>query len=121
MLTVSDFFSGCGGLSQGFKEAGFKINEGIDLNKSFLETYSYNFPNSKVLNLDLGNNDFLKKISYSDVIIGGPPCQGFSLTGPREIDDPRNKLYLSLKFNPQNQLPNQWQPTRINCTKSLCM
>lgn len=96
MLTVTDFFCGCGGLSQGFKEAGFKINEGIDLNKSFLETYSYNFPNSKVLNLDLGNNDFLKKISYSDVIIGGPPCQGFSLTGPREIDDPRNKLYLSI-------------------------
>lgn len=96
MLTVSDFFCGCGGLSQGFKEAGFKINVGIDLNKSFLETYSYNFPSSKVLNLDLGNNDFLKKISYSDVIIGGPPCQGFSLTGPREIDDPRNKLYLSI-------------------------
>ena len=44
MLTVSDFFCGCGGLSQGFKEAGFKIKTGIDFNKSFLETYAYNFP-----------------------------------------------------------------------------
>ena len=96
MLSVSDFFCGCGGLSQGFKEAGFSIKTGIDFNKSFLETYAHNFPGTKVLNLDLGNNEFLKQISYSDIIIGGPPCQGFSLTGPRNIDDPRNQLYLSM-------------------------
>jgi DNA (cytosine-5)-methyltransferase 1 len=96
MLSVSDFFCGCGGLSQGFKEAGFSIKTGIDFNKSFLETYAHNFPGTKVLNLDLGNNEFLKEISYSDIIIGGPPCQGFSLTGPRNIDDPRNQLYLSM-------------------------
>jgi len=96
MLTVSDFFCGCGGLSQGFKEAGFKIKTGIDFNKSFLETYAYNFPEANTLNLDLGKDNFLKKIPYTDVIIGGPPCQGFSLTGPRNIDDPRNKLYLSI-------------------------
>ena len=55
MLSVSDFFCGCGGLSQGFKEAGFSIKIGIDFNKSFLETYAHNFPGTKVLNLDLGN------------------------------------------------------------------
>ena len=59
MLSVSDFFCGCGGLSQGFKEAGFGIKTGIDFNKSFLETYAHNFPGTKVLNLDLGNNEFL--------------------------------------------------------------
>lgn len=96
MLTVSDFFCGCGGLSQGFKEAGFDIKTGIDFNKSFLETYSHNFPEAEVLNLDLGNAKFLEKISYSDIVVGGPPCQGFSLTGPRNIDDPRNDLYLSI-------------------------
>lgn len=96
MLTVSDFFCGCGGLSQGFKEAGFKIKTGIDFNKSFLETYAHNFPEASVLNLDLGKDKFLKEIPYSEVIIGGPPCQGFSLTGPRNIDDPRNQLYLSI-------------------------
>ena len=96
MLSVSDFFCGCGGLSQGFREAGFSIKTGIDFNKSFLETYAHNFPEAKVLNLDLGNNKFIDEISYSDVVIGGPPCQGFSLTGPRNIDDPRNELYLSI-------------------------
>tara|TARA_B110000261_G_C13034468_1_gene337668 strand:+ start:95 stop:1129 length:1035 start_codon:yes stop_codon:yes gene_type:complete len=96
MLTVSDFFCGCGGLSQGFREAGFKIKIGVDFNKSFLETYSYNFPEANVLNLDLSKENFLKEIQYSDIVIGGPPCQGFSLTGPRNIDDPRNQLYLSI-------------------------
>jgi len=96
MFSVSDFFCGCGGLSQGFKEAGFSIKAGIDFNKSFLETYRYNFPEAEVLNLDLGDSKFLNEISYSDVIVGGPPCQGFSLTGPRNIDDPRNELYLSI-------------------------
>ena len=40
MLSVSDFFCGCGGLSQGFREAGFNIKTGIDFNNSFLETYA---------------------------------------------------------------------------------
>ena len=68
MLSVSDFFCGCGGLSQGFKEAGFSIKAGIDFNKSFLDTYAHNFPEAEVLNLDLGNSKFLEKISYSDVV-----------------------------------------------------
>ena len=96
MLSVSDFFCGCGGLSQGFREAGFSIKTGIDFNKSFLETYAHNFSEATALNLDLSDNKFIDKISYSDVVIGGPPCQGFSLTGPRNIDDPRNQLYLSM-------------------------
>jgi hypothetical protein len=106
MLSVSDFFCGCGGLSQGFREAGFSIKTGIDFNKSFLETYSQNFPEAKVLNLDLGDNKFIDKISYSDVVIGGPPCQGFSLTGPRNIDDPRNEKKISLKVitQPRDEL-----------------
>ena len=61
MLSVSDFFCGCGGLSQGFREAGFNIKNGIDFNKSFLETYAQNFPEAKVLNLDLGDNKFIDK------------------------------------------------------------
>ena len=65
MFSVSDFFCGCGGLSQGFKEAGFSIKAGIDFNKSFLETYRYNFPEAEVLNLDLGDSKFLNEISYS--------------------------------------------------------
>jgi DNA (cytosine-5)-methyltransferase 1 len=96
MYTVNDFFSGCGGLSQGFKEAGFKIQVGIDKDETFLKTFSHNFQDSKTMHLDLGNDDDLDIIPKSDIIIAGPPCQGFSLTGPRNIDDSRNKLYLSV-------------------------
>jgi len=53
-----------------FWEVGFKIKIGIDVNKSFLETYAHNFPEANVLNLDLGKDNFLKEIPYSDVVIG---------------------------------------------------
>ena len=96
MLSVNDFFSGCGGLSQGFKEAGFKIQLAVDKEETFLETFSHNFKGSDTKKLDLGDENILKSIPKSDIIIAGPPCQGFSLTGPRNIDDPRNKLYLSV-------------------------
>ena len=96
MLSVNDFFSGCGGLSQGFKEAGFKIQVAVDKEEAFLKTFSHNFGGSQTKNLDLGDDNVLKDIPKADIIIGGPPCQGFSLTGPRNIDDPRNKLYLSV-------------------------
>ena len=96
MLSVNDFFSGCGGLSQGFKEAGFKIQVAVDKEEAFLKTFSHNFKDSQTKNLDLGDSNTLKDIPKSDIIIAGPPCQGFSITGPRNIDDPRNKLYLSV-------------------------
>ena len=96
MLLVNDFFSGCGGLSQGFKEAGFKIQVAVDKEATFLKTFSHNFKNSITKNLDLGDEGVLDQIPKADIIIAGPPCQGFSLTGPRNIDDPRNKLYLSV-------------------------
>ena len=105
MLSVNDFFSGCGGLSQGFKEAGFKIKVAVDKEEAFLKTFSHNFKDSETKNLYLCYSyilniipkyDILKDSPKSEIIIAGPPCQGFSLTGPRNIDDPRNKLYLSV-------------------------
>jgi DNA (cytosine-5)-methyltransferase 1 len=101
-LNVIDLFSGCGGLSKGFEEAGFNILLGIDNDKDALATFEQNHHNSKAVNIDLSNKDFLKDINNIidnnkvDVILAGPPCQGFSLTGPRNFDDPRNSLYLSV-------------------------
>lgn len=97
---VIDLFCGAGGLSLGFSKAGFNILLGIDNDISSLRTFEKNFKNSKVANIDLFNfnNGKIKKIigdEKVDVVIGGPPCQGFSLTGTRKKDDPRNKLYLS--------------------------
>lgn len=97
---VIDLFCGCGGLSLGFEQAGYNILLGIDSWKDALETFKYNHKNSEVLCADLSSlppEDVEKKINHQhvDVIIGGPPCQGFSIAGKHIVDDERNKLYKS--------------------------
>ena len=105
-LNVIDLFCGCGGLSEGFKQAGYNIIAGIDFNKAAIETYSKNFGENKGHCLDLLNvkeAEIMKIIDTSkvDVIIGGPPCQGFSSANKYKIEgeDPRNKLFFEfVKF-----------------------
>ena len=98
--TVLDLFCGCGGLSIGFEQAGFNVVLGIDNWKDALVTYQYNHKGSQTICADLMNlspKDVEKELGSKsiDVIIGGPPCQGFSIAGKRIIDDDRNKLYKS--------------------------
>lgn len=101
-MNVIDLFCGCGGLSYGYKEAGYKILLGIDNNETALKTFEFNHPGSKGLKIDLLRENFIDEIKEVvgnktvDVIIGGPPCQGFSLTGTRNPDDIRNKLYSAV-------------------------
>lgn len=97
-----DLFCGCGGFSYGFQHAGFDVALGIDMWKDATVTYKHNFPDTHVINDDITNitaDDILARLQMKaddiDVIIGGPPCQGFSVSGKRMIDDPRNKLYKS--------------------------
>ena len=96
-----DLFSGAGGLSYGFECAGFNILLGIDNDEKALETFELNHKNAKSICGDITEVSYLEDIKpiigdkKIDVIIGGPPCQGMSLSGPRKFDDPRNKLYLS--------------------------
>lgn len=100
-LNVIDLFSGCGGLSYGFINAGFNVLLGVDNDEKSLMTFSKNHPGAKTLLADISKinykDDIAPLIDYQaiDVIIGGPPCQGMSLSGPRKFDDPRNILYLS--------------------------
>lgn len=102
--SVLDLFCGCGGLSLGFEDAGYNIILGIDNWSDALKTFSFNHQASKTLCQDLSQIDIkefirLKGIKDIDVIIGGPPCQGFSIAGKRVLDDERNLLYKSfLKF-----------------------
>lgn len=100
-LKVIDLFSGCGGLSRGFIDAGYDVVLGVDNDKAALETFKANHDGAKALNLDLFDKKAIDRIKRKvsgnvDVIVAGPPCQGFSLTGTRNFDDKRNRLYLSV-------------------------
>jgi DNA (cytosine-5)-methyltransferase 1 len=101
-LKVIDLFSGCGGFSYGFESAGFHVVLGVDNDKAALETFKANHTNSKILLADLHQDKAIDDIVNEvkghkiDVIIAGPPCQGFSLTGARQRNDDRNKLFYSV-------------------------
>ena len=101
-LNAIDLFAGCGGLSKGFMDAGFDIIVGVDNDQAALNTFELNHHGAVALKADLSKQetfDQIKSIAGNksiDVIIAGPPCQGFSLTGPRNFDDKRNKLYLAV-------------------------
>lgn len=102
-----DLFCGCGGLSLGFEQAGFVPVAGIDFKVSAINTYCNHFTKAKGLCVDISSMDeeTIRKeigdLSSIDVIIGGPPCQGFSNANKNyvEEDDPRNKLFFEfMKF-----------------------
>lgn len=98
--TLVDFFCGAGGLSLGFVEEGFNIKLANDIQDVCIETYKYNhpeIPSSKIIQGDIKEivdnvSDYID--TDIDIVVGGPPCQGFSEANrQRVIDDPRNKLY----------------------------
>ena len=106
---VLDLFCGCGGMSWGLAKKGFQIVAGLDIWDIALKTYQYNHKHAKAVNLDITDADpieALKNIHVDpnniDIIIGGPPCQGFSKNIPasgRFLEDPRNQLYKAyLRF-----------------------
>jgi len=102
-VKVLDLFSGCGGFSYGFQEAGFNVVLGVDNVKVALDTFKHNHVNSEVFVKDLSCDDNIQEIvkflddqGGVDIIIAGPPCQGFSLTGSRNEDDKRNELFYSV-------------------------
>ena len=95
---VIDLFSGVGGLSLGFEMAGFKITLANEVDKEISEAYIKNHPDVKMINEDITNvkigTIFKEYKGKTDVIIGGPPCQGFSQKGSRKIfEDERNFLF----------------------------
>lgn len=98
-----DLFCGAGGLSLGFTQNGFITSLANDIEPCCVDTYAHNHPDTPRDNIVLGdineviaNIDSLMRFKDVDVVIGGPPCQGFSMANrQRLIDDPRNKLYKS--------------------------
>lgn len=113
-FTCVDLFSGAGGLSRGFYDAGYDVVLGVDFDEAALKTFKENHGSADTMKLDLFNHDNIEKIiDYLhqkkiklDVLVGGPPCQGFSIAGPRDMNDKRNTLYLAMveladKLKPQ--------------------
>lgn len=103
-FNVLDLFSGAGGLSRGFYDAGYEVVLGVDFDKAALKTFKENHGQAEAMNLDLFDHDnidviidFLKNRKIKlDVLVGGPPCQGFSVAGPRDMNDKRNTLYTAM-------------------------
>ena len=102
-----DLFCGCGGLSKGFTLAGYNCVGGIDFNQSAIDTFNHNFKKSKGLCCDLlemSTERIIEEygdLADVDVVIGGPPCQGFSSANRYKLEgaDPRNKLFFEfVKF-----------------------
>lgn len=87
-FTVADLFCGAGGLSHGFRRAGFTLSFAADTNRAALNTYQKNFGHSAAA-IDLSSE---QGIPSATVIVGGPPCQGFSSAGARKNGDHRNNL-----------------------------
>ncbi|MFN7806514.1 MAG: DNA cytosine methyltransferase [Planctomycetaceae bacterium] len=106
-LTCLDLFAGCGGFSLGLHRAGWQVKASIDFDPKAVEVYRANFPDTEnILCRDLtkfspAELQKLTGLTEVDMIVGGPPCQGFSQVrqrdganhGGRLIEDPRRRLY----------------------------
>jgi DNA (cytosine-5)-methyltransferase 1 len=100
-FNIIDLFSGAGGLSLGFEQVGFENVFSVDFMKDYCDTYRKNFPHHKLIQKDiskLSDKEILElsKNKEIDVVVGGPPCQGFSMAGKigrTFVDDPRNHLF----------------------------
>lgn len=107
-MRVVDLFSGCGGMSLGFKEAGFDIVGAFDNWDAAVEIYKANFKHP-IYKADLSNADYIQTIKElnPDLIVGGPPCQDYSIAGKREMGKRAN---LTIKFG---EIVSQVKPTWV--------
>ncbi len=112
-FTLVDLFCGAGGLSLGFRQTGFKTLLANDFDSMCIETYKYNHPEIPSSHIICGD---IRELSQHigqyvsedvDVVIGGPPCQGFSSANKhhRVIDDPRNELYKYFLMSVSKLIP----------------
>jgi len=111
-LNVIDLFCGCGGMSKGLTDAGLNVIAGIDIWDKAVESYNQNFEHraycEDLTKFSPEKFDELYNIEKKkvDVLVGGPPCQSYSIAGKRDKNDPRNALFMEYVrylnyFNPK--------------------
>ena len=114
-MKVVDLFCGCGGLSAGLRDAGFEILAGIDNEPSYIQTFTENFSDALPICDDASNiksEDLLAQLGLKqgelDMLVGGPPCQGFSKNVPRskrQLDSKNNTLVKTFLKHCEGMLP----------------
>jgi DNA (cytosine-5)-methyltransferase 1 len=110
-LSVLDLFAGAGGISEGFRQSGYRITGASEIDPDAAATFGHNFPEADVVCGNIREAAVDEQIddlaSRSDVIVGGPPCQAFSQVRnhARIIDDPRNSLYREFVRVVRRSLP----------------
>lgn len=94
-----ELFSGAGGMSLGFEQAGFDVVAAVEIDPVHCAVHEFNFPDCKIIAKSVNDVDgeFIRQAANIgdqevDVVFGGAPCQGFSMIGQRALDDPRNQL-----------------------------
>lgn len=105
MRKAVDLFCGCGGISVGAERAGFTVIAGIDVEAKYIASFKKNFTSAKALTTDITKTpplEFMKDVGLErgelSLLVGGPPCQGFSKNVPRKhryLEDPKNLLVKS--------------------------
>lgn len=99
-MNVIDLFCGCGGMSKGLTDAGLNIIAGIDIWDKAVESYNKNFEHKAFcqdltkFTPEMFDQTYNKENKTVDILVGGPPCQSFSIAGKRDKNDPRNALFM---------------------------
>ena len=106
LFNAVDFFSGAGGFLVALQKAGFNVLFSNEINHKFAKTHEYNFPNIPLINDDIRKVDYDTMMKYTnnksiDVVVGGPPCQGFSMFGKRRFINTKG---YDFKLDPRNDL-----------------
>ncbi|MFC4067012.1 DNA cytosine methyltransferase [Actinoplanes subglobosus] len=91
---VVDLFAGCGGITDGFHRTGrYRTVGAVEIDLAAATTYAENFGSGIVHHGDIASWEISDAARKADVVVGGPPCQGFSNLGSKKLDDPRNQLW----------------------------
>ena len=93
---VVSLFAGAGGMDIGAINAGFNIVAASEIDTHACNTYRENHPNTVLIEGDINKHiTEVTKFKDIDIVIGGPPCQGFSVAGKMDSSDPRSKLVFT--------------------------